>query len=346
VTAVKTHLHDGRRIAKVPLSWPRRVKCVDKCTNYPLNAWTRLLLWLSVIGEILPSWLRRLLPPRGSSFGLYFCLIAGLIPRLFLFIKHWKPQTPGGIVWYGVSTGVFVGSCFLILFYLFIPRPEALERAYARQVRRKSPIAHLLYLLFSTLERLPVIHTLSNSWVLPLLGEPLISNLEDAADCVESIPRILLLRDPTLAFWSKAAYRQRANGIRALRKWILVPKVDTPKFLEQELRRIIQKVAEGDLDGLPAADRDTLLVLPWWKIALRILHGLAIIAIPPLVLFALNDWPPPGWENSIFKEYSVPIALLWMLISVLSILDPRFADKLSLIKGVQDLFTFKSKEKD
>jgi hypothetical protein len=180
-------------------------------------------------------------------------------------------------------------------------------------------------------------------WRAPLLGTPIISNLDDAAKCIECIPRLLLVRDPTLALWMNMAYTGRANGIRALRKWILVPKVDTPHFLDKEVRRIIEQVAAGDLDGLPIADRDAFIIVPWWKWGLQLLRGLAIIAIPPLAVVAVNVWMPRGWMKPEMNVYLVLIAVLWTLINVLYVVDPKLADKLALMKRAQELFTGTSK---
>jgi hypothetical protein len=78
----------------------------------------------------------------------------------------------------------------------------------------------------------------------------LVAYLEDAARCLEVIPKIIAGGDHYSRMWNEQAYLLRASGIRDLKKWVLLPKAETRDYLDQELRRILLLAAVGDWDGL------------------------------------------------------------------------------------------------
>lgn len=132
------------------------------------------------------------------------------------------------------------------------------------------------------------------------------------------------------------------DGIRAIRKWVLIPKPDTQQSLKQELQRILDRVAVGDWEGLPVADLDTSPARPWWESALNITCSLATIAILPVIAYVWTNekstWIPSTWRIAPeLKIWIAPITVIWVIVGVLTMIDPHFGDKLANVKTILDI---------
>jgi hypothetical protein len=170
----------------------------------------------------------------------------------------------------------------------------------------------------------------------------LVADLEDAAKCVEVIPKRVPGLDGFSSRWNQQEYFRRALGIRDLKRWVLLPKADTLYHLQQELHRILQLVAVGDWDGLPQADVPGDTSGPWWRRALMVFRSIIIAVLPAVAVILFGDKLPQGD----FRNYLTGLAGIWALISLLTILDPRFGEKLSAFKDLPSFLPFGGKPKE
>jgi hypothetical protein len=98
--------------------------------------------WFSLQMQSLSLTVARFITFGGLILGAYY-----------LVFSDWMPNTTKGFAWFGVLHGVFFCSSSLIIGFLLISAKEALRWAYVDRVRRKSPIAHLIYPSFALLKR-------------------------------------------------------------------------------------------------------------------------------------------------------------------------------------------------
>lgn len=219
---------------------------------------------------------------------------------------------------------------------------SALNSLVKSKHRWLNPRAHFLKALFDALLQIIALNRDDElGWTHPEARKQLVTNLEEAARCLEVIPKTILGRDRFSNRWNQQEYLRRASGIRDRKKWVLLPKAETRNHLEQELRRILQLAAVGDWDGLPQADLPSDVHIPWWRRALTILRSLIITALPPVGVIVFGKYLPQEFKTSV-----TTVAWIWALISLLAMLDPRFGEKLSAFKDMPTFLPFGGKSKD
>lgn len=168
----------------------------------------------------------------------------------------------------------------------------------------------------------------------------MVSDLEEAAKCLEVVPKTIPGLDRHSNEWNNHEYLRSASGIRALKKWVLLPKAETRVYLEREIRRVLELVAAGDWDRLPQADLPQDEPIPWWRRALRLVRSIIVAAIPPVAVTVFGA----QLSQSELGKYVIPGAWIWALVSLLAVLDPRFGDKLSALKDLPNFLPFGGKK--
>lgn len=208
--------------------------------------------------------------------------------------------------------------------------------------RRCNPRAHFMKALFDALQGVIALNRDDElGWPHPKARAALIANMEEAARCLEVIPKVIAGRDHFSSIWNRQAYLCRASGIRDRKKWVLLPKSETRIELERELRRILQLAAIGDWDGLPQAELPKDAPVPWWQQALMIIRSLIIAAAPPVGVTIFGKYLP--------QEFKTPVTdASWILalLSILVMLDPRLGEKVSAFKDLPSYFPFGRKPKE
>jgi hypothetical protein len=124
---------------------------------------------------------------------------------------------------------------------------------------------------------------------------------------------------------------------------VCLPKPDSPEYIQQELRHVLDLVSAGQWDDLPVADPPAMTPLSWWKRALNLVRSLAIALLPVVIVSTLdaNQRLPAQ-----FSAYILAASWIWAMISLLSALDPRFGQKLSAFKDLPSFLTISSKSKE
>ena len=162
----------------------------------------------------------------------------------------------------------------------------------------------------------------------------IISKLEDAARSLDLMPANLLAKDPFHSAWDQRAYSERAAAIRDLKKWVLLPLDCTRRDLEAKLRSILYLLAEGNWGALNRLDLPSQPPLPFWT---RISHlaRAILLALVPLAFVAASFFVVKRLGGSIpasLQQWAPTVAVGWAAISLLSLLDPRFSEKIALFK--------------
>jgi hypothetical protein len=262
-----------------------------------------------------------------------------LLPKALVCAGKWD----GASHW--LSRSVIGGSLLLSSLLVALLLAGALASAFnvlvKNQQRWREPRAHLLNSLFCALWR--VIPTTNNQhWADPKTREQIVAYLENAAKCLEVIPKAILGRDAFSSRWNRREYFRRASGIRDLKKWALLPKAETRGNLESELRHILQLVATGDWDGFPQADLPADAPIPWSQRTLILIRAVIVASIPLFAVIFFSDRLPDGD----FKKYLNGLACVWAVVHLLAAIDPRFSEKLSAFKDLPSFLPFGGKSKD
>jgi hypothetical protein len=258
---------------------------------------------------------------------------ACFIPKALVYTGDWR----GPEHWLSRSAveGSFLFSVYLTALWTVALLSSALDAQFSSQLRQRNPHVYLMRALFNALCIIVSKKDVVLGWLNSEDRKLLVAYLEDAARCLEVIPKIIAGGDHYSRMWNEQAYLLRASGIRDLKKWVLLPKAETRDYLDQELRRILQLAAVGDWDGLPQADlKDTSG--PWWRRALTLIRSIIIAALPPVAVIVFGANLPQGE----FKTYVTAVAWIWALINLLAILDPRFGEKLSAFKDLPSFLPF------
>ncbi len=106
---------------------------------------------------------------------------------------------------------------------------------------------------------------------------------------------------------------------------------------------MLDLAAAGEWDEMPKADLPTTAPLPLRKRVINMIRSLAIALVPPLIVSALDFYQRLPAQ---FSNYIVLVAWVWAIVSVLSMLDPRFGEKLIAFRDLPNLSSFGSKSKE
>jgi hypothetical protein len=207
--------------------------------------------------------------------------------------------------------------------------------------RWRDPRAHLMKALLHALREVVALKE-DPRWANPEARKSLVPDLEDAATCLEVIPKRFPDRDRFSSTWNQQAYLRRASGIRDLKKWVLLPKAETRDHLERTLRDVLERASVGDWDGLPQAGLPEDPPVSLWRRAVMIIRSIVIAAIPPVAVIVFGR----NFPESDIKNNVTGLAWIWALVSLLGMLDPRFGEKLSAIKDLPSFMTLVGKSKE
>jgi hypothetical protein len=110
----------------------------------------------------------------------------------------------------------------------------------------------------------------------------------------------------------------------------LTPKADTPEVLREWLTRSLIAVAYGNWDDLERSELPTGKKAAVLKIQ-TIIYGVTVALVPIGTLFLIQlKFPLPGEVRS----YGEVAAVLWTIINVLHVIDPRLNEKLEALGKV------------
>jgi hypothetical protein len=165
-------------------------------------------------------------------------------------------------------------------------------------------------------------------------------HLETAAKTIGAIPLLLPKASQTENRWISQVYAERAEAVRELKTWVALPLDCTKEDLKKKLRTILITITDGNWGALEQrplpADPET----PFWERAFKIARKV-VIALAPLGLFLILDTAfhsnvDASKVNSGLEDGIRNLVIAWTGLSVLALLDPGFAAKISSFKDVKE----------
>jgi hypothetical protein len=298
-----------------------------------------LIIFTLVAGVLMGFWYSfwAVAGPFGSLV-FYVSALGGLTPRALMLAGD-LPEPQG--LFLRAATDAISICCFVSIFVVLANRAYDWGMATVKaRARWKRPVPHLLWALFKALEELA---GPTDSWLDPSIEYRPVVQLEIAARCLEFLQKRFADSGVASVFDVRQYYLRRAAGLRKLKMRAILPTPKNLEYLQKEIRRVLDLAAAGEWDEMPKADLPTIAPLPWQKRAINIVRSLAIALLPALIVTALdvNQRLPRQ-----FSSYIVLIAWGWAIVSFLSMLDPRFGQKLAAFKDLPNLSPFGSKSKE
>lgn len=141
------------------------------------------------------------------------------------------------------------------------------------------------------------------------------------------------VREPATEQWLRRHTRARAEAIRDLKRAVCLPQHDTLKLVSTRLTEALTCIAEGRWGDLPEAHAPAVPEELLRVRAGRALRDLTVGAMPLAAVAALDA--RVGLEGGVATAlwtFAVGLAV----VTVLSLLDPRLAEKLALTKALRE----------
>jgi hypothetical protein len=178
-------------------------------------------------------------------------------------------------------------------------------------------------------------------WIDVGFRREIMSRLDDVASCMErDIPRVLKTRDLRTNAWLSEQWGGKAAAVRSLEQWLITPKPDTRERLEDQLTMLFRRALLNDWDAM-AHLRPEDPPHPSWTARLKTGLKTVLIAILPLVLLLALGKTNVAVTGAL-GDYLKIGAIIWALVTLISLLDPLYAIKLTAIRDAIDLLRNKS----
>jgi hypothetical protein len=163
-----------------------------------------------------------------------------------------------------------------------------------------------------------------------------LDSFEEAALAIEvGVGRRARVREPATAEWLSRHTRARADAIRDLRRAVCLPQDDTLNLVRSRLEEARSCIASGSWGELPESVAPPPSTESFLVRAGRAARELVVGLLPLAAVAALEATVglEGGWATGAWT-FSTGLAL----VTVLLLLDPRLAEKLSLTKGLRDAY--------
>jgi hypothetical protein len=171
----------------------------------------------------------------------------------------------------------------------------------------------------------------------------LASHIRNAARCVQIFGDRQRTGEAVQDNWQRRVCEERSAFLRNLQRGPLLPRPDTRDYLVHEFKLLFELVLRNDWGNMPLIELPDVPRLSLWQKSYRFLRTVIVAALPLATLYALSDH-----LKTIHATISGTLwggAIIWFAVSLLTLLDERFSEKLSGVKEVLGaLKTDKSKE--
>jgi len=182
---------------------------------------------------------------------------------------------------------------------------------------------------------LTVLHKLENEpdqWCELGFRRELASRLDEVAYSMQSgLPSRLRTGDLVMDTWLKRTSLHQASAVRALKKWLAVPKKDTREHLIQKLAETFMACSGGDWDALERQEPETLTRSDHYMRIGTILRTTIVAVFPVALLFLYSEFSGQMATGSLQV-----LAILWGAGTVLSAVDPLFGARVTVFKDLLD----------
>ena len=280
-----------------------------------------------VLGIKAGVWLQERRAPVWLSAGVPLLAPALLaLPRAMEALLHHPLSHRPGLE-FVYRTGLrcaILWSTVTLCVYALIP-----VLSYTRHLQMVyRPNFYFAYHLFRALVVLRRLPAMPAAGLLDESGVPtsFLGSLESAAQALEALPRRYVLSSASRRNWATEAYAGRAQAVRELGRWFLLPRTDTLPHLQAKLHAVLQTVAAGNWDGLETLAPDAV-ALSRWRRGASLLRSLLITAVVPASALLLRELHLPGWE--VVTQSLLLVAVPWVTIHLSVLLNPGLRPKLA-----------------
>ena len=177
----------------------------------------------------------------------------------------------------------------------------------------------------------------NDAWGDPALMVLLASHMRNAARCVQMFGKRQRTGEAVQDNWQRRVCEERAAFLRALQRGALLPRSDTRAFLLNEFKRMFALVIQYDWGSMPLIELPDVPRLSLWQKTFRAAKTVAIAVLPLATLYSLSNQLKE--LNTTLSSTLWTGAVVWLAVSLLTLLDERFAEKLSGVKEVLTALT-------
>jgi hypothetical protein len=257
---------------------------------------------------------------RMAAVAVYLAGAAALVLATRLGHLGWPPwlvQDTGSAIWASLS---LMGVLAFVSLICYLARVSLWHRKNRRHVVEE--LIQTLIWLGQRLEKYKKISDLSKLH--------LFEDLEYTAGLIQNyLPRKLRTQDP--ASDSKAAEQCRgiAASFRELKQEIALNQSMSRDEIAGRIVPVVGPIFHGDWDKIPSASQ--VSASSRLKHTARGLSQILIAVVPLAALLVLKDL---GIANSTVFAQALPIVVTWLIVSVLTWIDPRAESSISSVSSI------------
>lgn len=273
-----------------------------------------------------------LVPKDGRRISWRRTLVGALVG--VSYVTGWADgvaddEFTGHLSGFGIGASVLAAGAMVVAAATTYAIEMSQESRRGRELRDENPEGYAVAHIDEVLTRLEA--------GIPTRPGPLreaLDSLEQVAQAIEiGVCRRARVREPATEQWLRRHTRTRAEAIRDLKGAVCLPRHDTLTLVSTRLTEALKCIAEGRWGDLPEASAPAV---PGERLRVRAGRALRDLTVGAMPLAAVA-----GLDARVGLEGGVATAL-WTfavglaVVTVLSLLDPRLAEKLSLTKALRE----------
>jgi hypothetical protein len=275
--------------------------------------------------EISTSWIMWLvLWFIGLLIGcIYF--INSVLPKIAISSLFWK------VILYSVSTSMF---SFLTLIIIIFPIILSIEFIKVNRIAYKHPIAFIVDKLISIIWQ---VETSSKEWNDLKFKRKILRQIDDIEICIQKhVLRKLRTGDLIADDWLKKTTKEIANAFREQKKKVMFPTEESKNTFLQTMANNLIVVVNGNWEHLEKCQTtetpsSSAIISRLWQV----LSSLVIGALPILAIGILQK---TGLAlTGEIKDYAVIGSIIWLVLSILTIIDPNISEKISSLQNLSQI---------
>jgi hypothetical protein len=272
---------------------------------------------------------------RASAFIGLFCGVLGILACGYAFYSiriHYGSNTlPWPILIFLSALAqilIFIFCWLAGLLLIFLPSRWVMSSFQGKRI----PDAMFVDSLLRALETATMPDRL---WGELITRNRLMRRLEEAARIAdEKMPVALKSFDPFTDSWQRNRFGEIAASLRAKKQWVCMPKPDTRDRLLEALTSFFVDAAFGRWDRLETAQRMTRKRTALLR-SLTVVQGIVLAFLPAALLYGAKHFRVLI-DSEIDKYLEVGV-ILWAILGILFVMDPRLAEKVETAKTLRSL---------
>ncbi|HEV3048930.1 MAG TPA: hypothetical protein VGX50_01395 [Longimicrobium sp.] len=278
---------------------------------------------------------------RGQR-GLRWTLAAVFYLGYFFAAIAVNPQdfTAGALRSLGIMLGYGLGLVILGAAALWWGM-HITERWWDRHASARHPdavVADELLRILETVEKSPA------EWVHMRGRNRVLRSLERAARCLQhNLPYRLRGQDVETDRWLREKGAGQAAALRALKRWVLVPRSDTRERFIERISQDLVRTTVGDWDGLecaePAAAR-----MSRTRRAAKLLVPIAVIGLFVVLAQVPGDQIPFLGKLAPLAPTSLAVLAPMLIWAVVRVVNPEMIGDLPVIQQIQGMLPKREKD--